>query len=610
MPAKKGMAIYRLSCSSSRKQSETSPCFQSAVPRTLNWRTRRVEGTIHPSITLFTVPSTSPYNYVATRHREGAKATVVICSFNFSVLYQWLTETHGQGLRTVPQGGFALRTPARSSTTQFLPILNLWYIKHMRKITLFLLILLLLAPSFAKPNLATDAKNSQAPLQTVSAYELIAAMNVLRMSNGLPALIEHPIIDAVAQGTAQIMADQLLSWHIGDVKGRLAAAGYGGGATVFATENFAVASDIATIDQIMLMWADYDHMRPATSSNYCHVGAGTAKASNGMTYFILQAAYISGAPCEAAPPVVGTPIPGQTPIVPGIITPVELVEPDANGNYLHVVKPGQSFWSIAVAYGVTIKDILRWNNLPDSTVLQTGDELQIAGLESRALVTPTPMGNVIIATPDSDGRIVHVVEAYQNLSRIGEAYGVTVNRLEELNGITAETPLQVGQRLLIKGPDQTPTPTPVPLTPLQKLTPAADGKYYHTVTEGQTLVWIASLYGITYTDLMAWNYLNTSSVIYPGERLLLQVTPPATNTPTLVPATETPLPSPTITPSPLPTATQTFLPSPTTIVTLAESNPGQNSNNWLLLLAVGAVSVAIIIVIGTQKSKRRNNPGK
>ncbi|HOZ38057.1 MAG TPA: LysM peptidoglycan-binding domain-containing protein, partial [Anaerolineaceae bacterium] len=326
----------------------------------------------------------------------------------------------------------------------------------MRKITLFLLILLLLAPSFAKPNLATDAKNSQAPLQTVSAYELIAAMNVLRMSNGLPALIEHPIIDAVAQGTAQIMADNLLSWHIGDVKGRLAAAGYGGGGTVFATENFAVAGDSVTIDQIMLMWADYDHMRPATSANYCHVGAGTAKASNGMTYFILQAAYISGVPCEAGPPVVGTPIPGQTPIVPGIITPVELVEPDENGNYLHIVKPGQSFWSIAVAYGVTIKDILRWNNLPDSTMLQTGDELQIAGPESRALVTPTPMGNVIIATPDSDGRIVHVVEAYQNLSRIGEAYGVSVNRLVELNGITAEAPLQVGQRLLIKGPDQTP----------------------------------------------------------------------------------------------------------------------------------------------------------
>ena len=473
--------------------------------------------------------------------------------------------------------------------------------QKLRKITLFFLCLLLLALSAGAPIRATEAKDLQAPLHSVSAYELISAMNILRMSNGLPALIEHPIINAVAQGTAQIMADQLLSWHIGDVKGRLAAAGYGGGATVFATENFAVATDGVTIDQIMLMWADYDHMRPATSANYCHVGAGTAKASNGMTYFILQAAYISGAPCEAAPPgsttpIPGqTPVPGQTPIVPGIITPVELVEPDANGNYLHIVKPGQSFWSIAVAYGVTIKDILRWNNLPEGYVLQTGDELQIAGPESRALTTPTPMGNVIIATPDSEGRIVHLVEAYQNLSRIGETYGVPVNKLVELNGITVETPLQVGQRLLIKGPDQTPTSTPVPLTPLQKLTPASDGKYYHTVTEGQTLMWIAGLYGISHTDLMAWNYLIDSSVIYPGERLLLQVTPPATatltpsQTPTLAPST----PSPTVTSTPKKAEVSTSSPTiqSTADQNLTHSNSGsQTLARWII---IGTMVIAL-----------------
>ena len=350
-------------------------------------------------------------------------------------------------------------------------------------------------------------------------------------------------------------------------------------------------------------------MRPATSPNYCHVGAGTARASNGMTYFILQAAYISGAPCEAAPPG-GTPIPGQTPIVPGIITPVELVELNADGNYLHIVKPGQSFWSIAVAYGVTIKDILRWNNLPDSYVLQTGDELLIAGPESRALATPTPMGNVILATPDSQGRIVHVVQAYQNLSRIGEAYGVSVNRLVELNGITVETPLQVGQKLLIKGPDQTPTPTPLPLTPLQKLTPAADGKYYHTITEGQTLVWIAGLYGISYTDLMAWNYLNDPSVIYPGQKLLLQVTPPATNTSTPLPPTETPLPTPTATPTSV--EIEQAISSPTTTISLnptsvSDKFGSQSVTSWAIF---GVIMIALaggaIYLFKSKKSSKED----
>src|SRR5258706_4766799 len=36
----------------------------------------------------------------------------------------------------------------------------------------------------------------------VSAFDLLIAMNTLRVSHGLPALIEDPIVDALAQSTA------------------------------------------------------------------------------------------------------------------------------------------------------------------------------------------------------------------------------------------------------------------------------------------------------------------------------------------------------------------------------------------------------------------------
>jgi LysM repeat protein len=448
-----------------------------------------------------------------------------------------------------------------------------------------------------------NAEQNTAPHSQVAAYELISAMNFLRTSYGLPALIENATINAVAQATAQIMADQQLSWHIGDVAGRISAAGYGAGAKVYATENFAYAGSGATIDQIMVMWADYDHMRPATQPNYCHVGAGVATASNGMTYYILQAAYISGAACDSTPPTGGGGTPGQPPAGFGYVTPVEKVELNEDGNYVHVVKTGQSLWSIAVAYGVTIKEILAWNNLPDSYVLWPGDELTIAGPDSRALVTPTPLGNVTKATPDVEGRIVHEVQAYQYLLTIAQAYGVSVDTILALNYLKADSTLSIGQKLLIRGPDQTPTPTPLPLTPLQKLTPASDGKYYHTVTEGQTLEWIANLYGVSLADLMAWNYLNASSIIYPGNRLFLDVTPPPTLTPTPAPATETPLPSATLSLSP--TATQVPSPTPTATVTPSIFGFTDNSLNWLWLLAVAAVGVAVYFVFNAQKSKKQ-----
>ena len=477
---------------------------------------------------------------------------------------------------------------------------------RIKKITLLLFCLLLIAVSAAKPNLATEAKDSQSPMRSVSAYDLIAAMNVLRMANGLPALIENATINAVAQATAQTMADNLLSWHIGDVAGRISAAGYGAGKKVYATENFAVAYG-GTVDQIMVMWADYDHMRPATTPNYCHVGAGTATASNGMTYYILQAAYISGETCDSTPPTGGGGTPGQPAVGYGIVTPVEKVDLNADGNYVHVVKTGQSLWSIAVAYGVTIKEILAWNNLSDSYVLWPGDKLTIAGPNSRGMITATPQGSVSIAAPNANGSIVHEVQAYQYLSTIAQAYGVPLKTILELNNLTEASTLSIGQKLVIKGPDQTATPTELPLSPLQKLTPAADGKYYHTVTDGQNLAWIAGLYGITAADLMAWNYLTASSVIYPGDRLLLLVTPPATNTPTLGPPSETPQASPTLTPSPSPSATRQLLVTPTATDSPTTVSLMQNPSNWLWLLAAGAVGVAVYFVVRNQKAEKHQD---
>ena len=468
------------------------------------------------------------------------------------------------------------------------------------KICFLLLLTLIMAALAPLKPMQVKAEFNTAPHAQVAAYELISAMNFLRMSYGLPALIENSTINAVAQATAQTMADGLLSWHIGNVAGRISAAGYGAGKKVYATENFAVASG-GTIDQIMLMWADYDHMRPATTPNYCHIGAGTATASNGMTYYILQAAYISGEACDSTPTTGGGGTPGQPPIGYGIVTPVEKVELNEEGNYVHEVKTGQSLWSIAVAYGVTIKEILAWNNLPDGYVLWPGDKLTIAGPESRALVTPTPRGNVSVAAPDADGRIVHEVQAYQYLYTIAKAYGVSVDSILTLNYLDVNWPLSIGQKLVIRGPDQTPTPTALPLTPLQRLTPDAEGKYYHTVVEGQALEWIANLYGVSLADLMAWNFLNPSSIIYPGERLLLQVTPPATITSTPAPATKTPLPSPTRTASPSPTATRALSPTPTATVPPASLNLTDNPLNWLWLLAVAAVGVAVYFVINSNK---------
>lgn len=405
--------------------------------------------------------------------------------------------------------------------------------------------------AFYRPQ-AVRAERPQLPSGQVSAYELILAMNTLRVSYGLPALVEDPIVNAVAQSTAETMAINNMSWHIGNVRGRLAAAGYGGGGTVWATENFAVSGGGMGIDEIMAVWADPDHMRPAVEPAYCHVGAGVATA-NGKTYYILQAAYVSGQACgSTSSSPSGTSQPGVSPgSAPQIIVPVKIATPDAEGRIYHVVQAGQSFWSIAIAYQITIQDLETWNNLSRNIPLQTGQRLFIPNKNTEGYATPTPRGMVVLSAPDADGRIIHEVQPYQTLITIAEAYNVTVERILTLNGLQEDWPLQIGQKLLISPGNVTPSPA---LSAIQRLTPEADGRYYHTVQSGETLSWISDLYDVPLSDLMSWNGLNNASVIRPDQKLLLQVTPPATPTFTPEPATVTPSPTVSHTPAP-PTAT-------------------------------------------------------
>lgn len=442
----------------------------------------------------------------------------------------------------------------------------------------------------------------------VTAFDLIIAMNTLRMSNGLPALIEDPVIDAVAQSTAEMMAASQMSWHIGNVSGRLQASGYGGGAKVWGTENFAVGT--MSIDEIMLAWSDASHMIPAVNPAYCHVGAGVAKSSNGMTYYVLQAAYTSSAACgEYRPPEGFTPAPGGTPgggttgAGSQLIVPVKIATPDEEGKVFHVVQAGQSFWSIAVTYKVTIKDIEVWNNLSKDSKLPIGQRLFIPSAGTAGYSTPTPVGMVQVSTPEADGRVVHVVQPYQTLSTIAQAYSIPILTILTLNGIQEDWPLQIGQELLVAPSRVTPSATPRPLTPLEKLTPASDGKYYHEVQVGETLYWIAELYEVQINNLMAWNGLNDASILYPQQKLLLQVTPPATATLTPGPPTATPsstVQPPSQTPSRLPSqaATPAAQATPATEADVPEAGPALV---WPVLIGLGVFGLALVVIFSRRR---------
>jgi LysM repeat protein len=456
-------------------------------------------------------------------------------------------------------------------------------------------------------NAPVSQARDQAQSGDVSRNELILGINTLRVAHGLPALIVDPIVNAVAQVTAETMAANNMSWHIGDVRGRIAAAGYGGGATVWATENFAVGR--MSIDEIMQVWADFEHMRPVVNPAYCHIGAGVAQASDGRYYYIVQAAYTSENACgEYKYPSDdggGGGDPGiiSDPPVSQVIIPVKIATPDTDGKIYHVVQAGQSFWSIAIAYQIKIRDLEIWNNLSRDDGLFVGQKLFIPSGSTAGYATPTPVGMVLVATPDSEGKVVHEVQPYQALILIADAYKVSVDTILSLNGWRKDWPLSIGQKLLIDPGNVTLTPTSRPLSAIERLTPASDGNYYHTVQSGEYLAWIADLYDISLNQLLSWNGLTSQAVIRPGQKLLLLVTPPATATPTPAPPSATP----TITPfpaQPQPTAEVPGQQLEKVITGTPEDTSVPQTSNLGIAVVAGLVILGLVVLGVTIRVKR------
>ena len=235
----------------------------------------------------------------------------------------------------------------------------------------------------------------QAPVQADagSASDIIGAVNAIRTGYGNTALIVDPILMSTAQSTANIMASTGNCAHIGNVSGRVAAAGYGGGGQVYATENIACGNNLSVDTTVNQYWADADHMLPMTNAAYTHVGAGVTVV-DGRVFYVLHAAYTTNSSYTGG----GSPAGGATSSVPvatvPVILPVKTSTFSPDGSLVQVVEEGQTLWTIAAAYGVTIEELMAVNHYTSTPLLIVGDTVIIKAantLTPTATVTDTPL---------------------------------------------------------------------------------------------------------------------------------------------------------------------------------------------------------------------------
>jgi len=179
----------------------------------------------------------------------------------------------------------------------------------------------------------------------------------------------------------------------------------------------------------------------------------------------------------------------------------------------HTVQAGETLYSIARQYEVTVRELREWNSLSGNEIA-VGQTLIVARREP--------------ASPGSGDAVVHEVEEQETLFSISKQYGVSIAELKAWNNLE-DNNLSVGQELKIYRSDNDTGARPdggsedslVDNTPV----PVSANTYY-TVKSGDTLYRIARDHNMTVDELKALNDL-TSNTIRIGQRLTVNKARPA-----------------------------------------------------------------------------------
>jgi membrane-bound lytic murein transglycosylase D len=156
----------------------------------------------------------------------------------------------------------------------------------------------------------------------------------------------------------------------------------------------------------------------------------------------------------------------------------------------YTVRRGDSLWDIARRHGTTVSAIKRANAM-HSSMLRPGQRLKVPGI-----------GGSDSSQGASGGTIAYTVRSGDSLWDLARRHNTTVTAIKSASGISSSR-LKPGQSLRI---------------------PSSSGASSATykVRHGDTLWDIARRFGVSTSQLLAWNGLSKKSVIRPGDELTIK----------------------------------------------------------------------------------------
>lgn len=158
------------------------------------------------------------------------------------------------------------------------------------------------------------------------------------------------------------------------------------------------------------------------------------------------------------------------------------------GSDYYVVKKGDTLWSIARTYGLTVERLKSLNNLTSNN-LTIGD----------SLIVKDSSGNND-SSSSGDNNKYYIVKKGDSLYSIARRNNMTVDELKSLNNLTSNI-LSIGQRLIISSSSSVPNNV-------------------YIVKKGDTLWSIANNFNVSVNDLKSANNKSNNSLSI-GEQLII-----------------------------------------------------------------------------------------
>jgi N-acetylmuramoyl-L-alanine amidase len=220
-------------------------------------------------------------------------------------------------------------------------------------------------------------------------------------------------------------------------------------------------------------------------------------------------------------------------------------QPSAPAEY--TIARGDTISAIAGKFGLNTGEILALNNLQPNTIIYPGQKIKLSG--SAAAPAPAAPAAAPSAPAGSGGS--YTVKAGDTLSAIASRHNVGLSEIFSWNGLNMRSIIYPGQKIKVGSGEAAPAAAPAPQPAAAPAAPAAapapaalagtgapGGSY--TIKAGDTLSAIASKHGVKLSDILAANQLSLTTVIYPGNKLVIPggSIQPASSTPA---ATVTPL---------------------------------------------------------------------